>query len=77
MTARKCPICGKPRVHEHRPFCSKRCADIDLGKWAGGVYAIPGEEVAVSSGTDPEGPDAPKGSAAADALVRLKARTLH
>ncbi|MEO1121121.1 MAG: DNA gyrase inhibitor YacG, partial [Pseudomonadota bacterium] len=35
MTARKCPICGKPRVHEHRPFCSKRCADIDLGKWAG------------------------------------------
>jgi endogenous inhibitor of DNA gyrase (YacG/DUF329 family) len=40
-----CPICGKPRVEEWRPFCSKRCADVDLGRWLGGRYAIPGEPV--------------------------------
>ncbi len=41
----KCPICGKPRVEEHRPFCSKRCADIDLGRWLEGRYAVPGEPI--------------------------------
>jgi hypothetical protein len=40
----RCPICRKPRVAEYRPFCSKRCADIDLGRWLGGGYAIPTEE---------------------------------
>ncbi|MGF1445884.1 MAG: DNA gyrase inhibitor YacG [Pikeienuella sp.] len=39
----RCPICGKPRAQAWRPFCSKRCADIDLGRWFGGAYAIPGE----------------------------------
>jgi uncharacterized protein len=39
----KCPICGKPRSPDHRPFCSKRCADIDLGRWLKGRYAVPGE----------------------------------
>lgn len=38
---RSCPICRKPTVADFRPFCSKRCADIDLGKWLGGSYAIP------------------------------------
>jgi endogenous inhibitor of DNA gyrase (YacG/DUF329 family) len=38
---RPCPICGKPAVFSIRPFCSKRCADIDLHRWLGGVYAIP------------------------------------
>jgi len=38
-----CPICGKPATAEMRPFCSKRCADVDLGRWLGGRYAIPGE----------------------------------
>jgi endogenous inhibitor of DNA gyrase (YacG/DUF329 family) len=42
----KCPICGKPQVPEFRPFCSKRCADIDLGRWLGGRYAVPGEPLA-------------------------------
>ena len=37
----KCPICGKPVVHEYRPFCSKQCADIDLGRWLKGIYATP------------------------------------
>ncbi|MDQ6869780.1 MAG: DNA gyrase inhibitor YacG [Pseudomonadota bacterium] len=38
---RPCPICGKPAVFATRPFCSKRCADVDLHRWLGGVYAIP------------------------------------
>jgi endogenous inhibitor of DNA gyrase (YacG/DUF329 family) len=36
-----CPICGKPSTEEAAPFCSRRCADIDLGRWLKGVYAIP------------------------------------
>ena len=38
----KCPICRRPTVHEFRPFCSRRCADIDLARWLKGSYAIPG-----------------------------------
>ena len=40
---RKCPNCGNPGAAEYRPFCSKRCADIDLGRWLKGGYRIPGE----------------------------------
>lgn len=40
-----CPICGKERDQKYRPFCSRRCADIDLGKWLTGSYAIPAEAV--------------------------------
>jgi uncharacterized protein len=36
-----CPICGKPLVAEFRPFCSRRCADVDLNRWLSGVYAVP------------------------------------
>jgi endogenous inhibitor of DNA gyrase (YacG/DUF329 family) len=39
-----CPICGKPSVKPFTPFCSKRCADIDLGRWLKGVYSIPVSE---------------------------------
>ena len=39
-----CPICGKPAVAEYRPFCSKRCADVDLQRWLTGGYAIPASE---------------------------------
>lgn len=38
-----CPICGKPSQPETRPFCSARCARIDLGRWLSGDYAVPGE----------------------------------
>jgi endogenous inhibitor of DNA gyrase (YacG/DUF329 family) len=38
---RPCPICGKPAVPEHRPFCSPRCRQVDLHKWLTGSYAIP------------------------------------
>ncbi|MCM2561466.1 DNA gyrase inhibitor YacG [Lutimaribacter sp. EGI FJ00015] len=39
-----CPICGKDTAPKFRPFCSKRCADIDLSKWFSGSYAIPSED---------------------------------
>ena len=52
-----CPICSKPTAEAYRPFCSRRCADIDLGKWLNGSYAVPS--------TDPD--DAEE---AADALER-------
>lgn len=39
-----CPICKKPAVPQYRPFCSRRCADVDLGKWLTGGYAIPTDE---------------------------------
>ncbi len=38
-----CPICKKDAKEKYRPFCSKRCADIDLGKWMTGQYAVPSE----------------------------------
>lgn len=41
--SRPCPICGKPAEPAYRPFCSKRCADIDLQRWLTGAYVIPGE----------------------------------
>ena len=41
----KCPTCGKPAVAEYRPFCSDRCANIDLGHWLNGDYRIPTNEV--------------------------------
>jgi len=37
----KCPICGKPIAAAFRPFCSKRCADVDLHRWFSGAYAVP------------------------------------
>ncbi|MEN0651731.1 MULTISPECIES: DNA gyrase inhibitor YacG [Hyphobacterium] len=45
IPAARCPICRKPTVSDYRPFCSKRCADIDLGHWFRGDYAIPGDPV--------------------------------
>lgn len=39
-----CPICDKDTVQEFRPFCSKRCADIDLGRWMTGSYAIASQD---------------------------------
>ncbi|MFD1882771.1 DNA gyrase inhibitor YacG [Paracoccus pacificus] len=39
-----CPICGKPSTQAYRPFCSRRCADVDLGRWFNGTYVLPGNE---------------------------------
>jgi endogenous inhibitor of DNA gyrase (YacG/DUF329 family) len=38
---KSCPICGKPSVPEFQPFCTRRCANVDLNRWLGGVYAVP------------------------------------
>lgn len=38
-----CPICGKPAHADYTPFCSRRCADIDLARWLRGDYVIPGD----------------------------------
>jgi endogenous inhibitor of DNA gyrase (YacG/DUF329 family) len=50
VSAAKCPICGKPQEAEYRPFCSRRCADVDLQRWFSGRYAIPGAKVEETSG---------------------------
>lgn len=36
-----CPICAKPTDPQYRPFCSRRCADVDLGRWLKESYVIP------------------------------------
>jgi len=41
---RKCPICRKPAVSAFRPFCSKRCADVDLNRWFSAAYVVAGKE---------------------------------
>jgi hypothetical protein len=40
--AARCPECGSDTVHRYRPFCSRRCADVDLARWLRGAYAIAG-----------------------------------
>lgn len=39
-----CPICSKTTHETYRPFCSRRCADVDLGKWLNGSYAVPSSD---------------------------------
>ncbi len=42
MTASKgCPICGRAPDAKYRPFCTKRCADVDLGRWFNERYVVP------------------------------------
>ena len=54
---RPCAVCGKPQDSRFKPFCSKRCADIDLGRWLKGNYVIPGREVDEGDGAKrPETP---------------------
>jgi uncharacterized protein len=55
-----CSICGKPVQADYKPFCSKRCADVDLHRWLSGAYVIGGEAVE-------EGPPSPP---AAEAIRR-------
>ena len=66
----KCPICAKPTAVKFKPFCCKRCADVDLSRWLKGVYAIPAveppdewdldaqQEAASQAGLDEDDPDA-------------------
>lgn len=50
-----CPICSEPTRTRWRPFCSRRCADIDLGRWMTGRYAVPAEEDPEPDEADGEG----------------------
>lgn len=58
-----CPVCRRPTLPRYRPFCSKRCADIDLGRWFGEAYRIPataadGDDAAdADGGPDVDGDD--------------------
>lgn len=53
-----CPICTKLSVQAFHPFCSARCADVDLNRWLSGTYVIPGKELATDDeATTPEDED--------------------
>jgi uncharacterized protein len=49
-----CPICKKPADPKYRPFCSRRCADVDLGRWLTGSYVIPVTEADPDEPRDPD-----------------------
>ena len=49
---RPCPICSKPALQKFHPFCSARCAQVDLNRWLGGTYAIPAVETEEPSAGD-------------------------
>jgi uncharacterized protein len=51
---RPCPICGKPRSERYDPFCSTRCADVDLHRWLKGRYVIPGASAKPEPGDEEE-----------------------
>jgi uncharacterized protein len=50
--AGKCPLCQRPTDVRWRPFCSKRCADVDLNRWLSGRYAVPVVEEDGEDGED-------------------------
>jgi uncharacterized protein len=49
---RPCPICKKPSLQKYHPFCSSHCAQVDLGRWLGGRYAIPDDNETVQQAPD-------------------------
>lgn len=54
-----CPICGKAIEPKYRPFCSKRCADVDLARWLNGSYVIPGAAVEEDDNPPEDSPGQP------------------
>ena len=58
-SSKPCPICDRPaEIAKYRPFCSARCADVDLGRWFTGAYAIPGPPPELDE--DPPSSDLPQ-----------------
>jgi uncharacterized protein len=56
-----CPICGRPAATPFRPFCSRRCADVDLHRWLAGVYVVPGKDEEDEDGAPPQAETRGKG----------------
>lgn len=54
-----CPICGKPGDPAYRPFCSRRCADVDLGRWLTEGYRVPVRPEEEDEAERPDLPDDP------------------
>jgi endogenous inhibitor of DNA gyrase (YacG/DUF329 family) len=54
LHTKPCPTCGKPAADPFHPFCSRRCADVDLNRWLSGVYAVPVKEEEDEDGTPSE-----------------------
>ena len=54
-----CAICGKPQADPYRPFCSRRCADVDLNRWLSDGYAIPGRDGEAGSEGQPDSDNGP------------------
>jgi endogenous inhibitor of DNA gyrase (YacG/DUF329 family) len=57
-TGKPCPVCRKPALVRYKPFCSRRCADVDLGRWLSGTYAVPAAPD--ESDEDDGGPEEPR-----------------
>ena len=57
LGAAACPVCRKPVAEKFRPFCSRRCADVDLNRWLSGVYAVPGKADEQEDGDPAPEPD--------------------
>jgi hypothetical protein len=55
-----CPVCGKPTDAGYRPFCSRRCADVDLGRWLTEGYRIPAGPADEAADADADGNEAPR-----------------
>lgn len=51
----RCPICKEPGTERYRPFCSKRCANIDLARWLGEGYVIEGGNSDADADEDGDG----------------------
>lgn len=58
--AAPCPVCGKPAAPALAPFCSERCADIDLGRWLSDRYVLPGDDGGETDRPAPESDAAKK-----------------
>ncbi len=60
----RCPVCNRPVLDlAHRPFCSRRCADIDLGRWFNESYRVPAKE---TSEAEDEAPSTPQSTGEAE-----------
>jgi uncharacterized protein len=55
-----CAVCGKAVVPAYKPFCSRRCADVDLARWLNGSYAIPVTDTEDETSSDASPTSPPK-----------------